>query len=421
MSSECEIPVEKPLPGYDLLSGIDVTTGKNGGVLKQIQKEGPKDDKPFHGDTVFVHYTGYLTDGTKFDSSVDRGEKFSFKLGEGQVIKGWDEGVKTMNKGEAARLIIKPAFGYGNQGSPPTIPGGATLIFDVELFDFEGEDLSEVKDKSIVRRIISKGYAYSSPNDMARVVVDIRGTFADGKCFDDREKLEFEIGDTSGKNIIEGLEHALTKMKKEEHCNLFIKSSKAWGAEGNELFKIPPNTDVIYEVTLIEFEKAKESWQLNWEDKLKQSELFKNKGTDLFKQGKFALAIKKYSRIPDYLKDEVFDLEKDKENGDKLQLAAYLNLAMCNLKLKNYNDAKDACKKALEFDAKNEKGLFRLGQALTGMGDYDEAIKSFEQVVENNAENKDAHNQILSCKQKIKESKTKEKALYSKMMSAFSA
>ncbi len=133
------------------------------------------------------------------------------------------------------------------------------------------------------------------------------------------------------------------------------------------------------------------------------------------------MAIKKYSKIPEFLAEEVFDLEKDKETADKLQLAAHLNLSMCNLKLKNYNDSRDNCKNVLKFDAKNEKGLFRMAQSLMGMGDYDEAIKFFEQVIEVNAENKDASNQILSCKQKIKESKTKEKALYSKMMSAFSS
>lgn len=421
MTIDCEVPVEKEKPDFDLLSGVDVTVSKNDGVLKQVQKEGKENDKPFHGDTVYVHYTGWLTDGSKFDSSRDRGEKFSFKLGEGSVIKGWDEGVKSMNKGECARFIIKPSYGYGNQGSPPSIPGCATLVFDIELFEFEGEDLSEVKDKSIVRRTIEKGYAYTTPNDGARVKINIRGTFADGKCFDDREDLEFEIGDSSDKNIIEGLESALTKMKKEEHSMIYIKSSRAWGTEGNELFKIPANTDVIYEVTMKEFEKAKEAWQLNWEEKLKQSELVKNKGTELFKQGKYALAIKKYSKIPEYLEKEVFDLEKDTENSQKLQLAAHLNLAMCNLKLKNYSEALVACKKALELDEKNEKGLFRMAQAYSGMGEYDEAIKNFQLVLECNADNKDASNQILTCKQKIKENKSKEKALYSKMMSAFSS
>ena len=279
------VPMDNQSPDFDLAAGEDLTMAKNKGILKQIQKEGIPDTKPYHGDTVYVHYTGWLTNGTKFDSSRDRGEQFSFKLGEGQVIKGWDEGVKSMNKGECARFILRPSYAYGNKGSPPSIPGGAVLIFDIELFSFEGEDLSEAKDKSIVKRTVEKGYAYTTPNEGSRVVVNIRGTFANGKCFDDRENLEFEIGDSDGKNICEGLEFALTKLKKKETAVINIKASRAWGAQGCELFKIAPDTDISYDVTLVEFEKAKENWQLNWEEKLNQSELYKNKGTDLFKVG----------------------------------------------------------------------------------------------------------------------------------------
>jgi FK506-binding protein 4/5 len=191
-----------------------------------------------------------------------------------------------MNRGELSRFIIKPSYGYGAKGSPPTIPGGATLIFEIELFDFEGEDLSENKDKSIVRRIIQKGLAYTTPNDSARCVVNLTGYRHDGDkkiVFDQRDNLEFEIGEGVHKNIIEGLEYALTKFKKEEHSILYIKASRAWGAEGNAQFGVPENTDITYEVELKDFEKAKESWQLNWEEKIKQSELLKNKGTDLFK------------------------------------------------------------------------------------------------------------------------------------------
>src|SRR5271165_2578214 len=88
---------------------------------------------PKSGDTVSVHYTGWLTDGTKFDSSVDRDDPFQFVLGTGQVIAGWDEGVATMQVGDKVRLTIPPEKAYGPGGYPGAIPPNATLIFEVEL------------------------------------------------------------------------------------------------------------------------------------------------------------------------------------------------------------------------------------------------------------------------------------------------
>jgi FKBP-type peptidyl-prolyl cis-trans isomerase FkpA len=85
------------------------------------------------GDTVEVHYTGWLKDGTKFDSSHDRGKPFSFELGIGNVIKGWDEGVAGMKAGGKRKLMIPPDLGYGKRGSPPAIPPDSELIFEVEL------------------------------------------------------------------------------------------------------------------------------------------------------------------------------------------------------------------------------------------------------------------------------------------------
>ncbi|XWS47181.1 hypothetical protein CRYUN_Cryun14cG0131300 [Craigia yunnanensis] len=94
------------------------------------------------GDKIKVHYRGKLTDGTVFDSSFERGDPIEFELGSGQVIKGWDQGLLGMCVGEQRKLKIPAKLGYGAQGSPPTIPGGATLIFDTELVAVNGKPSS---------------------------------------------------------------------------------------------------------------------------------------------------------------------------------------------------------------------------------------------------------------------------------------
>ena len=107
------------------------------GVDVEVIKPGDGKTYPKTGQAVVVHYTGTLTNGKKFDSSRDRGRPFRFKIGQGAVIRGWDEGVAKMSVGERAKLTCSPDYAYGEGGHPGVIPPNATLIFDVELLGLE--------------------------------------------------------------------------------------------------------------------------------------------------------------------------------------------------------------------------------------------------------------------------------------------
>ena len=122
------------LPAYAKQEGKTVTTASG---LKYIDVVVGKGASPTVGKQVKVHYTGTLENGKKFDSSVDRNQPFTFIIGVGQVIPGWDEGVMTMKVGGKRKLIIPPNLGYGARGAGGVIPPNATLLFDVELLDVE--------------------------------------------------------------------------------------------------------------------------------------------------------------------------------------------------------------------------------------------------------------------------------------------
>lgn len=119
--------------GDDLTQENETVTTDSG--LQYVDLVAGSGDSPRTGQTAVVHYTGWLEDGTKFDSSVDRGEPFTFAVGLGSVIAGWDEGVATMQVGGKRRLTIPPDLAYGARGAGGVIPPNATIIFEVELLE----------------------------------------------------------------------------------------------------------------------------------------------------------------------------------------------------------------------------------------------------------------------------------------------
>ncbi|KAF6113783.1 FKBP prolyl isomerase 5 [Phyllostomus discolor] len=265
--------------------GEDLTSKKDRGVLKIVKRVGNSEESPMIGDKIYVHYTGKLSNGKKFDSSHDRREPFVFSLGRGQVIKGWDIGVATMKKGEVCHLLCKPEYGYGSAGSVPRIPSNATLFFEIELLDFKGEDL--LGDGGIIRRIKQKGQGYSLPNEGATVEIHLEGRCGE-RTFDCRD-VAFIVGEGEDHDVPIGTDTALEKMQRGEHCILFLGSRYGFGEAGKPTFGIEPNAELMYEVTLKSFEKAKESWEMDTKEKLERAAIVKEKGTVYFKSSSIPL------------------------------------------------------------------------------------------------------------------------------------
>ncbi|PPR89677.1 hypothetical protein GOBAR_AA31016 [Gossypium barbadense] len=223
VNDDIDLPGDVPT----LKVGEEKEIGKQG-LKKKLVKEGEGWENPETGDEVEVHYTGTLLDGTKFDSSRDRGTPFKFALGQGQVIKGWDEGIKTMKKGENAIFTIPPELAYGESGSPPTIPPNATLQFDVELLSWTSvKDIC--KDGGLFKKILTGGEKWENPKDPDEVLVNYEAKLEDGTVVAKADGKEFTVMEG---HFCPALAKAVKTMKKGEKVLLTVKPQYGFGEKG---------------------------------------------------------------------------------------------------------------------------------------------------------------------------------------------
>lgn len=227
------------------------------GLKKLILKAGESWQTPFPGDEVEVHYTGTLSDGTRFDSSLDRGTPFRFKLGQGQVIKGWEHSIGSMKKGEKAIFTIPPELGYGETGSPPLIPPNATLQFEVEMLSWTSvRDIC--KDGGLLKKTVRDGERWAYPKDADEVLVKYEARLEDGAVVSrSSEGVEFYVKDGY---LCPAFSAAVKTMRKGEKATLTVKPQYAFGERGFEVVEnkvtVPPNSTLTVDLELVSWKNV---------------------------------------------------------------------------------------------------------------------------------------------------------------------
>lgn len=226
------------------------------GLRKKILQKGNSWKTPSPGDEIQVHYSVKLQDGDFFDSSHGRGKPFTFKLGQGEVIKGWDEGIATMKKNERAIFTIPPNMAYGEIGSPPLIPPNSTLIFEIELVSWNSvRDISG--DGGILKKIIKEGEGWATPRDVDEVLVKYVASSADGKILSKSDDgVEF--------SLLEGYLHPAMKksvktMRKGEIAALTVKPAYYFGNscfDGDGIGVLQSNSNLIIHLELISWKSV---------------------------------------------------------------------------------------------------------------------------------------------------------------------
>ncbi|CAI9099469.1 OLC1v1036296C1 [Oldenlandia corymbosa var. corymbosa] len=243
---EMGLPETNPIPEI----GEEREIGTSG-LKKKLIKDGEGWDHPNSGDEVEVHYVGTLLDGTQFDSSRDRETPFKFKLGQGEVIKGWDEGIKTMKKGEKALFTIPPELAYGESGSPPKIPANATLQFEIELLSWTSvKDIC--KDGGILKKVLVEGEGWQNPRDLDEVFIRYDAQLMDGTVISNSDGIEFAVKEGC---FCPALAKAIKTMKKGEKALLTVKPEYAFGEMGrtktDEEVTVPPNAILQINLELV--------------------------------------------------------------------------------------------------------------------------------------------------------------------------
>jgi len=380
---------------------------QDGGVIKALLKEGSGWKKPSAGEEVRMS----LRSTSKDETVIEDKPELEYVLGSevlGDVSKVLDKALCGMKKGEEAQLTCSKDYAYGEQ-----YPDGVVLNVTLHQI-YETRDVSFAKDKSLMKKQIVEGEGYETPKDTFKVSLKvdaaIDGSGATLPGFESKT-LEFALGNGE---VCDGIELAVADMKKGERARV-TSSVAAMCREDQVGLKDISAETVVLEMELVDFEKAKDTWNMTEEEKVQFATERKEVGSKLFKQGRIVLALQRYKKVIDMFGYIENFAEENKAKAKALKKVCDLNQAACQLKLKNWTAAKSCCNNVLKEEPDSVKALFRRAQAVFELKDFMECMKDLKKVIELDPQNREARKLLKDAQGLQKEEDKKSKGMFTKM------
>ena len=421
----------------------------NGFVHKQQLSAGDGHIPPDKA-TVTIHYTAHC-DGVEFDNSYARHQPFTFKLGTGIVIRGWDAAVASMSTHERARFVVQPRYAYADRGftitqrgqaltsaqrgqrstpqpssSSPVesfvIPPNKELTFEIELLRWEHVQKA-TEDGGVLKQILKHGDGHQRPNDGAqcrcrwrgRVLgredyFDVRG-WSEAKA--DDEAAEVVIG--SDPRLLLGIEDGLRNMYQSEVALFTFRPDYGYGEKGNAALGVPPAATLQYEVELLSFEKGVETWQLSDEQKIEWMESWKDKANASYNADDTARAVRKYLKVLGCFQFDSHLSAEQRQRVFELKVACHANMAMARSREGRASDVFKHCNEALRMNPRHVKTLFRRGVAYANMHDDDNALADLTQALSLEPANKAIEVELRAVQQRLEAARRREQQAFKGM------
>jgi len=378
------------------------------GAIKTLLTEGTGYKSPKAGDEVLISVTVTKEDGTVTLSKQD----CEYVLGSGTLgvcQSACDKALAGMKHGEESSITCSKEYADG-------LEGGATVQITLKEM-FRTDDVSPHKDKTLMKKQVKDGEGYNKPKDGAKVKLSVE-TATDGSTAIPgftAKVLEFIAGNGE---VCDALEFAVAEMKKGERAIVTVKTPSL-AAEAQLGLKDMAVDRVVFTLELQDYEKAKETYDMDEEEKVAFAVARKDVGASLFKAGRLTMALQRYKRVVDCFSyiDGIKD-ENNKNKAKELKKACELNKAACYLKLEDYIEAKKACEAVLKDESSNVKAIYRRAQAHLALKEFPECIRDCKKVVELDASNRDARSLIKQAQAGQKEEDKISKGLFANMCKA---